>query len=314
MTSQQTDPRPEATATDVPEELRVHDPEELIESGVRWLADYLETSGQARLIAGLSGGLDSTTTVLWAARAVGAERLTVLSLPCHTRGEDSDLGREPVRRARRVAEMVPGADFRVLDIGPAVATEAWSSGHADALSAGRWKGSDGTVFANLQARIRAVRLRTFANDQNGLVLGTGNLSEHLLGYFTVGGDEQADVGLLGELFKTEVRQIAAALEVPDAILGLEPSADLLPDQTDQRELGFTYAEADRVLVRLLDLTDGRSVAAVPASVRERLESEGIDGVRPNVIRRVLDRVDRTAFKRGPTPFLEMERSTVAGRG
>lgn len=284
-------------------DLGLPDPEEVLRSGRRWLSEYLDRAGKARVVLGLSGGLDSTVTALWAARAVGDDRLTLLSLPCRTRMPGFDLGEEPVNRARTVARMIPDADFRVLDIGPVVASEAWTCGLTAILDASRWKGASGMVFGNLQARIRAVRLRTFANAEKGLVLGTGNLSERLLGYFTLGGDEQADVELLGGLFKTEIRQLAPLLDTPEEILDAEPSADLLPGQTDRKELGFTYREADRVLVRLLSALEGR-VADVPDGVRERLETEGIGGVRPNVVRRVLDRVSETAFKRRRMPRFE----------
>lgn len=306
MTKRSTGSHPEGhRATTIPDQLRIPDPEDVLDSGSRWLDEYLESSGKARFIVGLSGGLDSTTTALWAARAVGPQRLTMLSLPCHTRTASFDLGAEPVRRATTVAKTLPKADFQVLDIGPAVAEEAWACGVGDALDAARWKGSSGTVFGNIQARIRAVRLRTFANAQSGLVLGTGTLSERLLGYFTVGGDEQADLEVLGHLFKTQVRQVAPLLEVPGEILSAEPSAELLPGQTDRRELGFSYEEADRVLAFLLEALGDPDLTDVPPSLQERLEVDGIDGVRPNVVRRVLDRVSRTSFKRARTPRFGM---------
>lgn len=303
----------EAIRDDVPDGLRLRDPAEVVRTGERWLAEYLDRAARTRFIVGLSGGLDSTVTALWAARAVGPERLTLLSLPCRTRMPDFDLGEEPVRRAERVAGMIPDADFRILDIGPVVAAEAWTCGLTAILDASRWKGASGMVFGNLQARIRAVRLRTFANAENGLVLGTGNLSERLLGYFTLGGDEQCDVELLGALFKTEIRQIAPVLDTPYEIREAAPSADLLPGQTDRKELGFTYREADRVLVRLLGAVDGGPLTSVPGAVRERLESEGVDGVRSNVVRRVLDQVDETAFKRAEMPRFRPEGRDRSGR-
>jgi len=289
----------------IPPELRIEDPGGVVDAGARWLREYLEEAGADRFVIGVSGGIDSSVTALWAGRAVGPERLTLLSMPCRPGPLEADLGESAVQRARTVAERLSGCDFRILDVGSTVAAEAWTCGLGGILDADRWSGEVGRIFGNLQARVRAVRLRTFANAQRGLVLGTGNLSEGMLGYFTIGGDEEWDLDLLGDLFKTHVRQIAPLLDVPDEIREAAPSADLVPDQTDEGELGFGYAAADRVLYRLRSLVEG-DVVRVPASVRARLESEGVEGVEDRVVAAVLDRVEETAFKRAYAPRFRLE--------
>lgn len=137
--------------------------------------------------------------------------------------------------------------------------------------------------------MRAVRLRTFANRLGALLLGTENKSEHYLGYFTTGGDEESDLELLGNYLKAEVVQLARALGVPREIIEKAPSADLWTGQTDEDELGFTYRDADQVL----QLTECSTELTADAAAR--------CAVPLDVARRVLARVKATEFKRAPKP-------------
>ncbi len=285
--------------------LRFAHPESVVQEGTVWLRDRLRASGQDRYVAGLSGGIDSAVAALWAARAVSAARLTLLSLPCRLPGRPP--GNAPpaaVRDARRVVERIPGVDFQVQEIGPTLEAEARASGIHDAavrVGSGEASERERAWIGNLQARIRAVRLRTHANLHRGLLLGTGNLTEILLGYFTTGGDEQSDVDLLAALLKTHVRQIAPLLRVPAPVVEKAPTAGLWPGQTDADELGFGYDEADRVLHRLLDASTRRVGAPPESGLLDLVESEEMAGLDPALVRNVLERVEATRFKRRVTP-------------
>ena len=255
--------------------------ERVIEKGAAWLRATFEASGQRRLILGLSGGLDSAVAALWAARAVEPENLLLVAMPYGLlrSSERAASATESLEHARLVADTLPGSELRVLDIAESVDREARVLGVGDSSDEAR------IAFGNLKARIRAVRLRTLSNLEQGLVLGTENLSEHLLGYFTLGGDEESDLEINTHLFKTEIRAVASSLGVPLPVQQKPPSADLWAGQTDEQELGYSYEEADPVL---LDLVFGRPPAGDPGLVRA-----------------VRARVEGTAFKRAPKPSLTL---------
>lgn len=297
---------------ELPEELRVEHPEGELEAGARWLRSYLEDLEQERLVVCLSGGIDSATTAMWAARAVGPDRLILLSLPYGVEYADAERpgdAAESVGLASAVADRLREdrgePDYRVLDIASTVDREARDSGlqgaieRADDERAPLW-------YGNLKARVRAVRARTVANVEDALVLGTENRTEHLLGYFTVDGDEQSDLGLLRAYLKTEVRQLAEALGVPEEIRTRPPTAGLWRGQRDEKELGFSYGEADRVLQHLFDRTRSGSARTSP---EQELTITGLPGVDPEVARRVLRQVQATAHKRRSTPFFQRGRSS-----
>lgn len=291
---------------DLPDGLRIEQPEKELEAGSRWLHSYLGDADQERLVVCVSGGIDSATTALWAARAVGPERLVLLSLPY---GVDSPGAEMPpdaggsVELASAVVDQIgDAADFRVLDIAPVVDREAADSGLLEAIE-GREDDERGARlwFGNLKARMRGVRARTVASHENGLVLGTENRSEYLLGYFTVDGDEQSDLGLLRAYYKTEVYQLAGKLGVPDEIRDRPPSAGLWRGQSDEEELGFSYEQADRVLHHLFDRDRPGSGRTSPD---QELTITGLPGVEPEVARAVIRQVEATTHKRRPTPFFE----------
>jgi len=194
-----------------------------------------------------------------------------------------------LEHARQVAASLPGIDYRELDIAATVDAEAEATGLANDLEALPDDGRPSLALANVKARIRAVRLRYFANWLRGLLLGTENKTEHYLGYFTIGGDEESDLELLGNYLKAEVFTLARALGVPEAVINKPPSADLWTGQTDEAELGFTYVDADHVL-HLSRCEATLSAAAAAQCV-----------VAPEVAERVLARVRTTAFKRAPKP-------------
>ena len=262
-----------------------------LREGAAWLRDRLAEAGLSRVVLGLSGGVDSAVVALWAARALGAGAVTAIAMPYGllTSARFAPSTRESLDHARLVAAAAPGIDFRELDIAATVDVEAESSGLAGELVAAPDDPRLRLALGNLKARVRAVRLRTFANRLGALLLGTENKSEHYLGYFTTGGDEESDIELLGNYFKAEVIGLARALEVPREVIEKSPSADLWTGQTDEEELGFTYRDVDHVL----HLTGCSPELTEDAAARCVIPLD--------VAARVLARVRATEFKRAAKP-------------
>ena len=260
-------------------------------AGSRWLSERLRSTGLSRLVIGLSGGIDSAVTATWAARALGNEALILVAMPYGllAPGSFAASARDSLTHARLVAAQLPGVDYRELDIALTVDAEAETNGLAADLRGAPNEPRLQSALANVKARVRAVRLRYFANRHDALLLGTENKTEHYLGYFTISGDEESDVELLGNYLKSEVGQLASTLGVPREIIEKRPSADLWTGQTDEGELGFTYRDADHVL----HVTGGRAV--LPSDAAARCAAD-ID-----TVHRVLSRVRATDFKRVPKP-------------
>lgn len=236
----------------------------LIES---FIAHQVETSGRSGVVLGLSGGVDSALVVRLTADAIGPGRVLAYALPDGDGGED-------LEDARAYAKAL-GIRFRVLDIAPLVAP------FEGALKPRK---SDRIARGNLRARARMVVLYFVANTEDRLVMGTGNKSELLTGYFTRYGDGGADFLPIGDLYKTQVRAMARHLGIPPKIVEKTPTAGLWPGQTDEGELGISYDELDRVLLGIELQMDGDAIAEKA-------------GVRIEEVRRIEGVVAATAFKR-----------------
>jgi len=235
---------PRAEAFTVPEELAI-DAAVARRLAVDFIRGQLRQAGFERLVLGLSGGVDSALVAFLAAEAVGPERLLCVLMPYRTSAASSRRDAESVARRLRCAS-------RLVDISPMVdgyfGTDGGSPGalgpDGPAASAGR--------RGNFMARARMAVLYDLSVMWNGLVIGTGNKTEALIGYTTLYGDNASAFNPIGDLYKTQVRQLARAVGVPDAILRKAPSADLWPGQTDEAEVGFDYATIDRLLFWLVD--------------------------------------------------------------
>ena len=136
-----------------------------------------------------------------------------------------------------------GCASTLVDISPIVDAYFEAQGRTDATPLRR---------GNFMARARMMVLYDHSVTWNGLVVGTGNKTETLIGYSTLWGDSASAFNPIGDLYKSQIRQLSAAIGVPDAIIRKAPSADLWPGQTDEAEVGFSYAEVDRILFRLVD--------------------------------------------------------------
>ena len=223
-------------------------------------------AGRPRLVVGLSGGLDSSVAASLAVRAQGPELVLGVLMPYRSSSADS------LRHARLLARRLE-INTEEIDITPMV----------DAYFASAPRASRGRR-GNKMSRERMSILYDLSQARKALVVGTSNKTELLLGYGTLHGDLASALNPIGDLYKTQVRQLAAYLKVPKPIRDKPPSADLWPGQTDEQDLGLAYAEADRLLYWMFDRR---------APEKELLES----GFPRRTIRRIRERVRRSQFKR-----------------
>ncbi|MFH1022262.1 MAG: NAD+ synthase [Planctomycetota bacterium] len=215
-------------------------PELVIDAGrveaalVRFLRTEFARAGFRRAVLGLSGGIDSATVAGLAARALGRRNVTAFFLPCRASDPAS------LADARLVARTF-GILAVTVDITPAID-----------FYFRRFRDADRRRRGNKMARERMAVLFDQARARKALVLGTSNRTEILLGYGTVYGDTACSLNPIGNLYKTQLCQLAAHLGVPERVRFKHPTADLWTGQTDEGELGFSYAAADRLLCHLVD--------------------------------------------------------------
>lgn len=204
-----------------------------------FIRDQLRHAGFERVVLGLSGGIDSGLVAHLVAEAIGAERLHCVLLPYRTSSPSSRGDAETI-----VAKL--GCSSEVVEISTMV--DAYF-GTADAPGAGGAQSQDASPVrrGNFAARMRMTVLYDRSVTWGGLVAGTGNKTEALIGYTTLFGDSACAFNPIGDLYKSQVRQLAVALGVPTAVISKAPSADLWPGQTDEGEAGFSYPELDRLL-------------------------------------------------------------------
>jgi len=249
----------------------------------RILTDFLRTeigrTGFSRGVIAVSGGLDSALACFLAAEALGKEQVLALRLPYRTSTPDSLDDAETVIRATGVRSLT----LPITDAADALLRDVPET---DPIRRG-----------NILARLRMIVAYDQSADFGGLVIGTGNKTEVLLGYTTLFGDSASALNPLGDLYKTQVRQLARHIGVPPAILAKAPSAGLWPGQTDEGELGFTYTDVDRLLFLLVDerLTPDECVAA---------------GFDRSFVDRVLERMRRNQYKRMQPPIAKLSNRTV----
>ena len=199
-----------------------------------FVANEVRKVGFERVVLGLSGGIDSALSAFLAARALGPENVLAVMMPY------SGSSAESLSDAQAVVDTL-GIRGRVIAI----------SAMADAFI-GQSGASTNKRKGNIMARTRMVVLYDQSEEFGGLVLGTSNKTELLLGYGTLYGDMASALNPLGDLYKTQVWALSEALGVPDSIVSKPPTADLWVGQTDEGELGFTYREVDEVLFQLVD--------------------------------------------------------------
>jgi len=243
---------------------------------VGFIRAQLAQAGFTRTLLGLSGGIDSALVAYLAAEAVGPENLLCLMLPYRTSSPASRADAEAV-----VADL--GCPAELVEITPIVDGYFAAPERADASPLRR---------GNFMARARMCVLYDRSVTWRGLVAGTGNKTEALIGYSTLFGDSACAFNPIGDLYKSQIRQLSAAVGVPEAIIRKAPSADLWPGQTDEAEVGFSYAEVDRILWRLVD---GRRTPDEVAA----------DGFDPALVARIDRMVAAAEFKRQVPPIAKI---------
>jgi NAD+ synthase len=282
---------------ELPEELRIDtDIARRVIAG--FIAGQLRQAGFERAVLGLSGGIDSALVAYLVAEAIGPERLLCVLMPYRTSSPASRSDAEEVVRrlgcASRLIDISPIVDgyFGVVGAAgeqarPGVGGQATPGARgAEALEASPLR------RGNFMARARMMVLYDASVTWGGLVVGTGNKTESLIGYTTLFGDSACAFNPIGDLYKTQVRQLALAMGVPDAIIRKAPSADLWPGQTDEAEAGFTYHELDRLLFWMID--------------RRRSDAElAALGFDPATIDRVGRMVAGSEFKRQVPPIAKL---------
>lgn len=196
----------------------------------RWIRQQVEDVGSAGVLIGLSGGIDSAVVAVLAKRAMG-DHVLCLVMPCHSLIEDE-------QDAIMVADTF-GIRWERVNLSPVY----------DVFLRQLPDGGE-MCRANLKPRLRMTTLYYFANKLNFLVVGTGNKSERLMGYFTKYGDGGVDLSPLGDLTKSQVRQLARELKIPARIIDRPPSAGLWAGQTDEEEMNIRYEDLDKIIVSL----------------------------------------------------------------
>ena len=235
--------------------------------------------GLSRAIVGVSGGVDSALSCFLAAEALGPENVLAVRMPYPTSSPES------LEHAQMVIEAT-GVQSLTVDITPMV--EPYFE---------RFPDMDKRRRGNMMARARMMVLYDQSAAFGGLVVGTSNKTEILLGYSTLYGDSAYAINPIGDLYKTQVWQLAEAMGVPEIIVRKAPTADLWVGQTDEAELGFTYREADRLLYLLVD--------------RRYTPEECIEaGFDPDFVRAVVTRVRRNHFKRIMPPIAKLSNRTM----
>jgi len=195
----------------------------------RFIADTVAQAGARGVVLGVSGGLDSAVVAALAVKAIGAKNVLAVHMP------GVSLNKADLSDARAVARWL-GIEMREIPVGDG------------SKSLGKGLGNVGKAeLGNIMARSRMIILYHIAKCENLIVLGTGNKSELLTGYFTKWGDGGNDLQPIGDLYKTQVRDLATMLGIPKKLIEKAPTAGLWAGQTDERELGIKYELLDQIL-------------------------------------------------------------------
>jgi NAD+ synthase len=239
----------------------------------------ISRAGFVRAVIGLSGGVDSALSCYLAAEALGPQNVLAVRMPYKSSAQES------LEHAQLVIDAL-GVQSLTVPI-----TEM-----ADPLFE-RFPDANPVRRGNVMARLRMIVLYDQSEAFRGLVVGTGNKTEILLGYTTLYGDAACALNPLGDLYKTQVRQLSRAIGVPEAIVAKPPSADLWLGQTDEGELGFTYAEVDQLLYLLIDQRYSPEECVAAGFAKKFVEA-------------VVERVRRNHFKRVLPPIAKLSNRTV----
>lgn len=246
---------------------------------ISFIRSELSKLGYSKGIIGLSGGLDSSVCAFLAVGALGKEHVIGLIMP-YGKAFDKDA-----QDAREVADTL-GIKTHTIDIAPMVDAYYERYPSENLLSKG-----------NKMARERMSILYDFSQREHALILGTSNKTELFLGYGTIHGDMACAINPMGDLYKTQVRQLALHLGVPEKIIRKSPTAGLWPGQTDEKELGMTYEKMDNILFQMIDLRKPKA----------ELLAAGLD--EPE-LEKIMLLIKKSEFKRKLPPIAKISDRTV----
>jgi len=251
--------------------------QEIKEDIISSLKEFFKSAGKAKAVIGLSGGLDSAVCLSLITRAIGKENVTALFMPeidltskeneedsySYTQELDVDLIRVPINSYLDNLEKIP------------------------------WKQTDISII-NTKARIRMIVLYNYANANDSLVIGTGNKSEIYLGYNTKFGDSAVDILPIGDLYKTQVFELAKELNIPESIINKTPSAELMKGQTDEKDLNIKYEIADKIISNIISKNMSR---------KEIIES----GFKEEDVDNVLSKIKNSEHKRRTALIIKIDK-------
>jgi len=224
---------------------------EIINAISQWIKNQVAKAGAEGVVVGLSGGIDSAVVTALAKRTL-PDNVLGLILPCHSQKEDAEdahLIASHLQLETITVDLSPTYDSLIAILPPA----------------------DKNTTSNLKPRLRMMSLYYYASLKNYLVAGTGNKSEITVGYFTKYGDGGADILPLGDLFKSQVGEIAKELDLPEAIINKPPSAGLLHGQTDEGELKITYEQLDQAILEITSDRDKKTPPEIRSHVEELIK-------------------------------------------
>jgi NAD+ synthase len=235
--------------------------------------------GFSRAVIGLSGGIDSALSCALAAEALGPENVLAVRMPYKSSSADSLKDAEETATRFKVK-------METIEITPIVEPIIQLDPNISNLRKG-----------NLMARARMIVLYDQSEAFKGLVIGTSNKTEILLGYTTLWGDMASALNPIGDLYKTQIRQLARAMDVPQSVIDKTPSADLWSGQTDEGDLGFTYEDADQLLYLLVDQ-------------RYSVDDCIAAGFKKEFVNQVVEKIRRSQFKRMMPPIAKLSNRTI----
>ena len=244
-----------------------------------FIRDSMTKAGMSRAVIGLSGGIDSAVSAYLSARALGAENVLALRMPYRTSS----------------AESLSDAEAVIEDLGLPHLTLPISE-MADPLI-NQFPGMSKLRQGNIMARLRMITLYDQSMAWGGLVMGTSNKTEFLLGYSTIYGDSGVALHPIADLYKFQIRQMARYLGAPRSVINKPPSADLWIGQTDEDELGFTYDQADQALFLLVD-------------ERYTVEEVAQEGFDRDFVAQIWERVKANHYKRTMPNIAKLSRRSI----